>query len=134
MCYIYILMHHKCTYIHSRGSIKPSIWTSQTSSHSKEPIRKWHDSVSFHGTCVSIEVISQQRDCPESSATKVALVWPLVRVAFHVTVQVRTPRAGVAAQFTLECLLHPYSEKDVHCSEAEPAACHTHTPLPDFHF
>lgn len=55
---------------------------------------------------MSVEVVPQQRDCPEGPATEVALMWSFVSVAFHVAVQVGTTRTSVTAQFTLECLLY----------------------------
>lgn len=57
-------------------------------------------------TCVSVEVVPQQRDCPESPATEMALMWSFISVAFHVAVQVGTTGTSVTAQFALECLLY----------------------------
>lgn len=57
-------------------------------------------------TCVSVKVVPQQRDCPESPATEVALVWSFIGVAFHVAVQVGATWTSVTAQFALECLLY----------------------------
>lgn len=57
-------------------------------------------------TCVSVEVVPQQRDCPKSPATEMAFMWSFISVAFHVAVQVGTTRTSITAQFALECLLY----------------------------
>jgi len=57
-------------------------------------------------TSVCVEVVAEQGNCSEGSATQVTFVGPFVRVAFHVSVQVGAPGTGVAAQLTLERLLH----------------------------
>lgn len=58
-----------------------------------------------------IEVVAEQGDCSEGSATQVTFVGPFVRVALHVSVQVGATGTGVAAQLTLECLLHTCRDK-----------------------
>lgn len=58
---------------------------------------------------MSVEVVPQQCDCPESPATEMALVWSFISVAFHVAVQVGTTRTSVTAQLTLECLFYTWS-------------------------
>lgn len=59
-----------------------------------------------HFTCVCVQVVPQQRDCSEGSATQVTFVRPLVSVALHVSIQIRTSWAGVATELTLESFLH----------------------------
>ena len=53
-----------------------------------------------------VEVVAEQGDRSEGSATQVTFVGPFVSVALHVAVQVRATRTGVAAKLTLERLLH----------------------------
>lgn len=57
-------------------------------------------------TCVCIQVVSQQCDRSKSPSTQVTFMWPLVRVALHVTVQVGASWTGVATKLTLESLLY----------------------------
>lgn len=64
-------------------------------------------------TCVCVEMVPQQGDCPEGAPTQMALVRPLIRVALHVTVEVGASWAGVATQLALECLLHTWTS--THC-------------------
>lgn len=42
-----------------------------------------------------------------------ALVRPLIRVALHVTVQVRASWASVTTQLTLECLLNTCAQRRI---------------------
>lgn len=39
-------------------------------------------------TCVCVKVIPQEGDCSECPATEMALVWSLISVTFHVTIQI----------------------------------------------
>lgn len=39
-------------------------------------------------TCVCVKMIPQEGYCSECSATEMALVWSLISVAFHVTIQI----------------------------------------------
>lgn len=59
-----------------------------------------------------VQVVPQQGDGPEGPPTQVAFVRPLVRVALHVSVQVGAARTRVAAQLTLERLLHTWFKGD----------------------
>lgn len=63
-----------------------------------------------------VEVVSQQCDCSERSPAQVTFMRPLICVALHVSVQVRAPWAGVAAQLTLESLLNTWTRRDVQFS------------------
>lgn len=62
-------------------------------------------------TCVCVEVVSQQGDCPEGSSTEVTFVWSLIRVALHVPIQVRAPWTCVAAKLALKSLLHTWKKR-----------------------
>lgn len=45
---------------------------------------------------MGVEVVPQQCDCPEGTTTQVTFVRPLICVALHVAIKIRTPWTGVA--------------------------------------
>lgn len=62
-------------------------------------------------TCVCVKMVSQQCDCSKCASTQVTLVWPLVCVALHVSIQVGTSWTSVATKLTLESLLYTCTQK-----------------------
>lgn len=63
-------------------------------------------------TCVCVKMVSQQCDCSKCASAQVTLMWPLICVALHVSVQVGTPWTSVATKLTLESLLHTCTQQD----------------------
>lgn len=65
----------------------------------------------FAHTSVCVQVVPEQGDGPEGPPTQVTFVRPLIRVAFHVSVQIGASRTRVAAQLALKRLLHSWETK-----------------------